>query len=98
MHRTRVRRKRLGAVLLGLGVVAGFAGTAASASGPSQATEQLIAGDRYVVRAGDTLWGIAERRTAGGDPRPLVDAIVEVNDVDAAGIVPGQTLILPAAG
>jgi nucleoid-associated protein YgaU len=98
MYRTRVRRRRLGAALLGLGVVAGFAGTAASASGSSHKTEQLISGDRYVVKAGDTLWGIAERRTAGEDPRPLVDAIVEVNDVDGASIVPGQTLILPAAG
>jgi nucleoid-associated protein YgaU len=98
MHRTRVRRRRLGAALLGLGIVAGFAGTAASASGPSQGDDRLIARHLYVVRAGDTLWAVAEHRTGGEDPRPLVDAIVEANDVDAGGIVPGQTLIVPAAG
>jgi nucleoid-associated protein YgaU len=98
MDRTRVRRRRVGATLLGLGIVAGFAGTAASASGSSRPDERLIAQHRYVVKAGDTLWSIAERRTGGEDPRPLVDAIAEANDVDAAGIVPGQTLVVPAPG
>jgi nucleoid-associated protein YgaU len=98
MNRTRVRRRRLGAALLGLGVVAGFAGTAASASGPSQGEERLVASHRYVVKAGDTLWAIAEHQTGGEDPRPLVDAIADANDLDAAGIVPGQTLIVPVTG
>lgn len=98
MNRTRVRRRRLGAALLGLGIVAGFAGTAASASGPSQGEQHLVARHRYVVRAGDTLWAIAEHQTGGEDPRPLVDAIADANDLDAAGIVPGQTLIVPETG
>lgn len=98
MNRTRVRRRRLGAALLGLGIVAGFAGTAASASGSSQEEERLVARHRYVVKAGDTLWAIAEHQAGGEDPRPLVDAIADANDLDAAGIVPGQTLIVPMTG
>jgi nucleoid-associated protein YgaU len=95
MNRTRVRRRRVGAALLGLGLVAGFAGTAASASGSSQLEEQLVARNSYVVKAGDTLWAIAQREVRGDDPRPLVDAIADVNDLGSANIVPGQTLIVP---
>jgi nucleoid-associated protein YgaU len=98
MNRTRVRRRRVGAALLGLGIVAGFAGTAASASGSGQGEQQLVASHRYVVKAGDTLWAIAEHEARGDDPRPLVDAIADANDLGSASIVPGQTLIVPVTG
>ena len=98
MNRTRVRRRRVGAALLGLGIVAGFAGTAASASGSPQGEEQLVARHRYVVKAGDTLWAIAEHQARRDDPRPLVDAIADANDLGSANIVPGQTLIVPVTG
>ena len=98
MNRTRVRRRRVGAALLGLGIVAGLAGTAASASGPPQGEKQLVASHRYVVKAGDTLWAIAEHQGRGDDPRPLVDAIADANDLSSANIVPGQTLIVPVTG
>lgn len=98
MIRTRVRRRRIGAALLGLGIVAGFAGTAASASRSPQGEEQLVARHRYVVKAGDTLWAIAEHEARGADPRPLVDAIADANDLGSANIVPGQTLIVPTTG
>ena len=98
MNRTRVRRRRVGAALLGLGVVAGFAGTAASASGSPQGEQQLVASHRYIVKAGDTLWAIAEHQARGDDPRPLVDAIADANELSSANIVPGQTLIVPVTG
>jgi len=98
MNRTRVRRRRVGAALLGLGIVAGLAGTAASASGPPQGEQQLVASHRYVVKAGDTLWAIAEHQARGDDPRPLVDAIADANDLGSANIVAGQTLIVPVTG
>ena len=98
MNRTRVRRRRVGAALLGLGIVAGFAGTAASASGPPQGEQQLVASHRYVVKAGDTLWAIAEHQARGDDPRPLVDAIADANGLGSTTIVPGQTLIVPVTG
>jgi nucleoid-associated protein YgaU len=57
------------------------------------------AGDvrHYVVVVGDTLWSIAVRLGPGGDPRPLVDAIAEMNDVDPGALHPGQTLVIPVA-
>lgn len=50
----------------------------------------------YVIRAGDTLWSIAERADPGADPRPLVDAIAAANGVDAGALVPGRVLVIPA--
>jgi len=51
---------------------------------------------RYVVRAGDTLWGVATRAYPGQhDPRRLVFAIEQRNHLSAADLHPGQVLILP---
>ena len=54
--------------------------------------------DRYVVHAGDTLWGIAVRRAPGSDPRQVVQAIVDTNNIDAGTLVPGQVLVIPPDG
>jgi LysM repeat protein len=57
-----------------------------------------VAAHRVVVRPGDTLWAIAERVAPGQDPRPVVDAMVAVNNMDPGALVPGQTLLVPASG
>jgi nucleoid-associated protein YgaU len=49
----------------------------------------------YVVRAGDTLWAIAERHY-GGDPREGVWRIRERNELGAGPLRPGTVLYLPA--
>ena len=49
----------------------------------------------YVVQPGDTLWSIARRADPGADPRPLVDRLVEVNDLRGA-LHAGDQLRLPA--
>ena len=49
----------------------------------------------YRVKAGDTLWSIAER-TYAGDPREGVWELTKRNDLTSATIVPGQMLVLPA--
>jgi nucleoid-associated protein YgaU len=49
----------------------------------------------YRVRAGDTLWSIAERSFAG-DPREGVWEIRKRNALDSATIVPGQVLVVPS--
>jgi nucleoid-associated protein YgaU len=54
--------------------------------------------ERYVVRSGDTLWAIAGRVAPDSDPRPVVDAMVEANDIDPGALVPGQSLVVPSAG
>jgi nucleoid-associated protein YgaU len=108
MSRTRVRRRRttLVVALAALGaIVAGplrpaAAGWAATGSSAAEAPARLAArtGDarRYVVAPGDTVWGIAVRLGRGGDPRQLVDAIADANDVDPGVLRPGQVLVIPS--
>ena len=94
MSRTRVRRHRVVCGLIGLSLAAAFSGPATSAFGTQD--EPSRRDHRYVVQAGDTLWEIAEREAgATQDPRPLVDAIADANDVDTAQLIPGETLVVP---
>jgi LysM repeat protein len=48
----------------------------------------------YVVRAGDTLWTVAERMYAG-DPREGVWKLRQRNHLGSATIVPGEKLVVP---
>lgn len=77
-----------GVVLLALLLVA--LGAARPTSGAAPET-------RYVVKAGDTLWEIAESHYAG-DPREAVWRIEQRNGLAGAEIVPGQVLVLPRGG
>jgi Tfp pilus assembly protein FimV len=47
-----------------------------------------------VVAPGDTLWSIARRVAPGRDPRPVVDGLIEANDV-RGGLQAGQELSIP---
>jgi hypothetical protein len=51
--------------------------------------------ERYVVRAGDTLWELAADRYAG-DPREGVWRIRERNGLPGTGLQVGMILYLPA--
>ena len=51
-----------------------------------------------MVRSGDTLWSIARRTSPSTDPRLVVDAIGDANDLDPAALVPGQQLVIPSVG
>jgi nucleoid-associated protein YgaU len=53
--------------------------------------------ERYAVRAGDTLWALAERHY-GGDPREGVWRISERNGLGGSLLHPGMVLYLPAPG
>jgi Tfp pilus assembly protein FimV len=48
----------------------------------------------YVVQPGDTLWSIARQVAPGRDPRPVVDALVEANNLHG-GLQAGQELTVP---
>jgi nucleoid-associated protein YgaU len=48
-----------------------------------------------VVRPGDTLWSIAASLDGDGDVRAVIDDIQELNGLNGAVLVPGQTLLLP---
>ena len=65
--------------------------TASRPARPQGAT--LSAGQGYVVRSGDTLWGIAARLDPTGDPRPLVDALAA--QLHGGPLEPGEVLVLP---
>lgn len=94
MGRTRVRWRRLGALLCAatlLGTVAVVTGSAGR-SGASPAGTAVV----YTVRPGDTVWSIARRAVgAEGDPRPVADLLVERNGIVDGVIRPGQTIVLP---
>jgi hypothetical protein len=51
----------------------------------------------YVVQPGDTLWSIARRVAPGQDPRPVVDGLIEANDI-RGGLQTGQELSIPVPG
>ena len=50
----------------------------------------------YRVRAGDTLWTIAEEVAPEADVRGIVSDIRNMNDLESSLIIPGQTLLVPA--
>lgn len=58
---------------------------------PSRGAEPEI---RYVVRAGDTLWGIATDRY-GGDPRKAVWRIEQRNGLTGRPLEAGMVIYLP---
>ncbi|HEU4355694.1 MAG TPA: LysM peptidoglycan-binding domain-containing protein [Actinomycetota bacterium] len=93
MGRTRVRRRRLGALIASALLVGLWSGPVANALGSAGAVGQEET--RYVVRQGDTLWSIATRVSPERDPRSAVDAIAAANDLRAGALVPGQILSIP---
>jgi nucleoid-associated protein YgaU len=48
-----------------------------------------------VVQPGDTLWSIATSLNGDGDVRSVIDEIQQLNGLNSAVLVPGQTLLLP---
>jgi hypothetical protein len=99
--RTRLRLTRRGrAVLATLGAlpivagafVFGLNGGGAVASGESSDVEF-----QYVtVRAGESLWSLAEDLAPDSDPRDVVDDILALNQLSSAGLEPGQRLAIPS--
>lgn len=59
-------------------------------------TPIAAASEEIVVAAGDTLWGVAVDHTAPGeDPRRIVAAIRQANDLRSTTIHPGDHLTIP---
>lgn len=80
--------------------------SAVTAIGIALVATTAVAGDAHhelqpvgvssvVVRPGDTLWSIAVGVAPEEDTREVVDALVEVNDLEGVDLVPGQVLQLP---
>ena len=62
----------------------------ARGDGPDRPTPRVT----YVVEPGDTLWSIARQVAPGQDPRPVVDGLIEANDL-RGGLQAGQELSIP---
>jgi Tfp pilus assembly protein FimV len=87
VHRMRARVLAVVLVVAGsLVVVPGLA----RGDGPDRPAPRVT----YVVEPGDTLWSIARRVAPGRDPRPVVDGLIEANDV-RGGLQAGQELSVP---
>lgn len=87
---TRVRRRRLAALVLAVALAGGAAAGARAVAGltavgttadprPVEVRSVPVAGHEYVVQPGDTLWSIAIQIAPGADPRPVVDALRAAN-------------------
>jgi nucleoid-associated protein YgaU len=72
------------------GLLASLAG--GSSAGPDRPPAPAAV---YVVKPGDTFWGIAHQLDPGGDPRPLVARMVAAHGSPA--LVAGERLVLPVA-
>jgi nucleoid-associated protein YgaU len=80
-------RGHLYAFVLALALIA----FALSTARPSRGASGEV---RHVVRAGETLWGIAAERY-GGDPRAAVWRIEQRNGLSGRALQPGTVLYLP---
>ena len=89
---TRVRRRRLacswwpivascGSAVLGVQAVGWLAraGRRRPRAGGRRRPTEPVAGQRYVVQPGDTLWSIATEIAPDADPRAVVDALRDAN-------------------
>jgi hypothetical protein len=91
-HDEEVNRMRARVLAIVL-VVAGFLLVApglARGDGPDRPAPRVT----YVVESGDTLWAIAQQVAPGRDPRPVVDGLIEANDL-RGGLQAGQELSIP---
>jgi len=83
-------RARAFAIVLVVAVFLLVAPGLARGDGPDRPPPRVT----YVVEPGDTLWSIARRVAPGRDPRPVVDGLIEVNDL-RGGLQAGQELSIP---
>ena len=100
--RTRLRITRRGraalSVLGALPLIAGAFALGLNGGGAVASGETSDVEFQYVtVRAGESLWSLAEEIAPDSDPRDVVSDIVSLNQLASAGLEPGQRLAVPGA-
>ena len=80
----------LGAVLA-LSIVFGSGSVASPERGHAPATTTVV------VTEGASLWSIADDIAAPGETREVMYEIEQLNGLESSVLVPGQTLVVPAA-
>ena len=76
-------------LVLGAALFLGATSVATNDAGTDQPTEAVMVGE------GDTLWAIASDLAPDGEVREMVATIKELNALDSAMLVAGQTLYVP---
>lgn len=67
--------------------------TSLSFSENSSEEKSALRTEQYLIRSGDTLWGIAMKyKQAQEDPREYIDHLMAMNDLQNAMIYSGQTI------
>jgi LysM domain-containing protein len=104
--RTRVRLTRRGRIVVAavitvcvvlVGALAWLAGTArAEAAGSGAPASAVYHSLRpVVVQPGESLWTIATQADPAGDPRTVMQEIIDINALHGTSVQPGQRLWLP---
>ena len=91
----RLLRTVVVAVALLVVLVVGFLGRTPAGAGDSA---PQTATSTVVVQPGDTLWNVAKSVAPNDDVRVTVERITTLNNLESRVLVPGQTLVVPAAG
>ena len=87
-----LRRRRLLAALVGLGLILTVARAGVALAGSSVPTPERLPRERtVVVQPGDTLWSIAAELAPERDRRDVVDAIEEARGTTV--LMPGEAII-----
>ena len=90
-HSGTYRRRRFGALLAVSAVVYILYANAGADAGTTPVS--------YTVEYGDTLWEVATGHyPSSEDPRAVIEAIRQVNDLEGYGLRPGMRLELPRKG
>jgi hypothetical protein len=104
--RTRVRLTRRGRIVVAalitacavlVAALAWLAGTArAEAAGSGSPASAVYHSLRsVVVQPGESLWTIATQADPAGDPRAVMQEIIDINALHGTSVQPGQRLWLP---
>ena len=77
-------------LLLALGFAIGNISVSNAGSDPADVQMTYVS-----VQGGDSLWSLAERYAAGGDPQDWIYELIRLNGLTSAELQPGQRLALP---